>query len=113
MPPIYKVSPLADWRQARAAGCFEGSAHDRRDGFIHFSTAEQLPGTLARHYAGQHDLVLAAIDPDRLGAALRWEPARDGSLFPHLYGPLDMSAVVRELPLEIDDAGQHRLPEDL
>lgn len=107
---IYKIMPAAEWAAAKAAGVYEGSAHDRRDGFIHFSTAGQAAETAAKHFAGQADLVLLAIDPAPLGAALKWEPSRGGALFPHLYAPLPASAVVEahELPLGTD--GRHIFP---
>lgn len=90
---------------------YRGSADDLRDGFVHFSTAAQLPGTLARHYSGQADLKLIAVDADRLGAALRFEASRGGELFPHLYGDLDLGAVtgVHDIALRAD--GSHDLPE--
>ncbi len=90
---VFKIVHAAEWRSAEAAGIYPGSAKDRQDGFLHFSTAEQLMGTLTRHYADAHDLVLVAVDPAALGAALTYEPSRDGALFPHLYGPLLLSAV--------------------
>jgi uncharacterized protein (DUF952 family) len=110
---VYKVSTAAEWAEARRLGRYTGSADDQRDGFVHFSTAAQLPGTLARHFAGRPGLVLAAFDPARLGAALRWEPARDGSLFPHLYGDLDPSLAVSTITLALGPDGRHILPEGL
>jgi uncharacterized protein (DUF952 family) len=107
---IYKISPAALWRQAEQAGAFTGAPVDLADGFIHFSTSEQVVETAARHFAGASDLVLAAIDAAALGPALRYEPSRGGALFPHLYGPLPMSAVrwVKPLPL---GANGHAFPE--
>jgi uncharacterized protein (DUF952 family) len=107
---IYKISPAALWRQAEQAGAFSGAPVDIADGFIHFSTAAQVAETAARHFAGVSDLVLAAIDAAALGPALRYEPSRGGALFPHLYGPLPMSAVrwVKPLPL---GPGGHQFPE--
>ncbi len=104
MTTIYKISPRAAWRAAEAAGVFHGAPIDLSDGYIHFSAAHQVAETAAKHFRGQADLVLAAIDGERLGAALRWEPSRGGDLFPHLYGPLPMSAVtaVVDLPLAAD-----------
>lgn len=96
---IYKIFRAAEWAGAQEAGSFAGSADDRRDGFIHFSTAAQLAGTAAKHFAGESDLVLAEVDADALGAALRWEPSRGGQLFPHLYGELPLAAVTRTWPL--------------
>jgi uncharacterized protein (DUF952 family) len=91
---IYKVLRGAQWSEAQASGSFAGSPDDARDGFIHFSTAEQLEGTLERHFAGEQNLVVLEVDAAALGDALRWEPSRGGALFPHLYGELPMSAVL-------------------
>ena len=107
---IYKISPRALWREAERLGEFRGAPVDLADGFVHFSTAVQVVETAARHFAGQDDLVLAAIDAQALGEALRWEPSRGGDLFPHLYAALPLSAVkwTKDLPLGAD--GRHRLP---
>ncbi|MBX5460087.1 MAG: DUF952 domain-containing protein [Steroidobacteraceae bacterium] len=93
-----------EWEAALRAGTYAGSSQDLADGFIHFSTAEQLPGSARKHRAGQTGLVLLVVDPQALGAALRWEPSRNGALFPHLYGNLPLSAVraVHDLPLGAD-----------
>jgi len=91
---IYKILSVADWEAAQRAGRFEGSADDRRDGFIHFSDGEQVVGTAAKYFAGQSGLVLLTVDPAPLGS-LRWEKSRDDALFPHLYGPLELDAVAR------------------
>lgn len=101
---IYKISPEAPWRAAEAQGEFTGAPIDLADGFIHFSTAEQAVETAAKHFAGQGDLVIAAIDAEALGPALKYEVSRGGALFPHLYGTLPMSAVrwTRPLPLGPD-----------
>jgi uncharacterized protein (DUF952 family) len=105
--PIYKILSVADWEAAQRAGRFEGSADDRRDGFIHFSDGETVIGTARKYFAGQSDLMLLAVDPARL-ADLRWEQSRDDALFPHLYGSLQLDAVTRadRLPdgLPVEDA---------
>jgi uncharacterized protein (DUF952 family) len=113
MQLIYHMCRRMEWEAARAAGAYAGSSQDVRDGFIHFSTAEQLPESARRHRAGQTDLVLLAVDPTLLGDALRWEPSRGGALFPHLYGTLSVTAVrwARDLPLGTD--GLHLLPAGL
>ena len=85
---IYKIVPRALWEEAVASGVFAGSAVDRADGFIHFSTGAQLDETAARHFRGMNDLLLVAVEGDALGDALKWEPSRGGELFPHLYGTL-------------------------
>jgi uncharacterized protein (DUF952 family) len=101
---IYKILPGADWQAAHEAGRFEGSAVDRQDGFIHFSTATQAQETARRHFAGQAGLVVLEVEADDLGEALRWEPSRGGDLFPHLYGALNAEQVryVTEAPLDAD-----------
>jgi uncharacterized protein (DUF952 family) len=100
---IYKILPRAEWEKTGDA--YTGSADDKRDGFIHFSTREQLPGTLAKHYAGQDDLVLLAVETKLLGAALKWEHARGRNAdFPHLYAPLLKSHILWARPIA-DDAG--------
>jgi uncharacterized protein (DUF952 family) len=110
---IYKISPAAAWRAAEAAGTFTGAPVDLADGFIHFSAPHQVRETAAKHFRGQADLVLAAIAVADLGDKLVWEPSRGGDLFPHLYGPLPMSAVRSVTPLPLDDTGAHILPDNL
>lgn len=107
---IYKICPAALWRQAQQDGIFRGAPVDLADGFIHFSTAAQAGETAARHFAGQGDLLLIAVDTERLGGALKWEPARGGALFPHLYAPLDPAQVVSVVPLPLGDDGTHVFP---
>lgn len=107
---IYHMCRRAEWQAAQAAGAYAGSSQDAADGFIHFSTAAQVVESAARHRAGQSGLVLLAVRADVLGDALKWEPARGGQMFPHLYGTLPPGAVawVRDLPL--DDSGHHVFP---
>jgi uncharacterized protein (DUF952 family) len=88
---VYKICPRAEWEAALAEGVYHGSEVDRRDGFIHFSSEAQVGETLRRHFAGQRDLLLVAVDSGALGPALRFETSRGGELFPHLYGPLPVS----------------------
>jgi uncharacterized protein (DUF952 family) len=110
-PTIYKIVSAPEWREAEAAGRFEGSAVDRQDGFIHFSSGSQVRETASRHFAGGRDLMLVAVDPAAL--PIRWEPSRGGALFPHLYAPLPLAAVAWSCPLELGADGQHRFPPDL
>jgi len=113
MPPaVYKICDVALWRAAERAGAFHGAPIDIADGYIHFSTAAQVAETAARHFAGVSGLVLVAVDADALGAALRFEPSRGGALFPHLYGPLPMAAVLWAKPLPLGTQG-HEFPEPL
>jgi uncharacterized protein (DUF952 family) len=107
---IYKICPAALWRDAEHDGVLRGAPVDLADGYIHFSTGAQVADTAARHFAGQDDLVLVAVDADALGDALKWEPSRGGALFPHLYGDLPLTAVmsIHELPRDRD--GKHCFP---
>ena len=107
---IYKICPAALWRAAERDGVFKGSGIDLSDGFIHFSTAEQAEETAAKHFVGQTDLLLIAVDAARLGERLKWEPSRGGALFPHLYGDLMLSAVTRVEPLPLGADGRHVFP---
>ena len=107
MTTIYKIVAADEWTKAEETGVFAGAAVDRADAFIHFSTAEQALETAAKWFAGQDNLTLAAIDAEALGGDLRWEPSRGGALFPHLYGPLPMSAVVWSRPLNLGPDGRH------
>jgi len=106
---IFKIVPRAEWEAAGAA--YHGSAHDKADGFLHFSTAPQLAETLRLYYAGQDDLLLIAVEADRLGAALTWEhaPSR-GEDFPHLFAPLPRAAVLWTRPLARGADGAFILP---
>lgn len=111
MATIYKICPAASWREAEAEGRFRGSGADHDDGYIHFSTGSQVTETAARHFSGMDDLMLIAVDTERLGAALKWEPARSGEFFPHLYASLTLDAVLWARPLPRGADGQHRFPD--
>lgn len=108
---IYHMCRRDEWRAAASAGSYAGSSQDRADGFIHFSTADQIVESAARHRAGQDGLVLLTVEAGALGDALKWEESRGGVLFPHLYGALPVPAVTRvdELPLGPD--GKHIFPD--
>jgi len=109
---IYTLVRRTDWTAAERDGAYHGSADDRRDGFLHFSTAAQLRATAAKHRRGETDLLIVEADAPALGDALRFEPAgtRPG-LFPHLYGPLPIAAVLRVLELPLGPDGLHVFPE--
>lgn len=107
---IYHLARRKDWGAAAAEGVYSGTADDARDGFIHFSTADQVAESAARHRRGEEDLLLVAVDGDSLGAALRWETSRGGALFPHLYSALPYTAVLWTKPLPLGDDGLHRFP---
>ena len=109
MTLIYKITPRGPWQEAERRRRYRGSPVDREDGFIHFSTESQVAETAAKHFAGQADLLLVAVDAEALGEKLKWETSRGGALFPHLYGSLPLTAVrwVRAMPLE---GTEHKLP---
>jgi uncharacterized protein (DUF952 family) len=108
---IYKICSQAAWREAERLGTFAGAGIDLRDGYIHFSTAAQLRETADRHFSGVADLVLVAVDEQALGPNLKWESARGGDLFPHLYGALDPAAARWVKPLPLSAEGQHVFPD--
>ena len=107
---VFKIFRRAEWDALCAAGHSDGAPVDREDGFIHLSTAAQVVETAARHFAGESDLVLVALDTAGLGADLRWEPSRGGQLFPHLYRPLRRDDVAWDKSLPLGAAG-HIFPE--
>jgi uncharacterized protein (DUF952 family) len=107
MDLIYKIAPAALWRKAQNKGRFDGAPADIADGYIHFSTADQVKANAARYFEGQDDLLLIAVDAIRLGEALRFEPSRGGALFPHLYADLPLDAVVFAKPLPLLPDGTH------
>jgi uncharacterized protein (DUF952 family) len=107
---IYKICDAAAWHAAERAGEFTGAPVDLADGYIHFSTADQVAETAEKHFAGQRDLVLVAVDADALGATLKWEPSRGGALFPHLYGTLPLRAARWIKPLPLGPDGRHVFP---
>lgn len=108
---IYKIFRAPEWAALVAAGQSAGAPVDLADGFIHFSTAAQLAATAGKHFAGADGLILAAVEADRLGPALKWEPARGGALFPHLYRALDLGEIAWHAPLPLGPDGRHLLPE--
>ena len=105
---VYKVVSQAEWTQAERDGVFRGAEIDHRDGYIHLSSAEHLEKTVALYFAERDDLVLVALEADRLGAALKWEPSRGGALFPHLYATLPLDFVAWSKPFSSGDAGALR-----
>ena len=107
---IFKIVLATEWREAQAVGMYAGSTKDRADGFLHFSTQEQLQGTLNRYYANANDLILVAVDANGLGGALKYEPSTAGALYPHLYRSLPLSAVIWARPIARGKTGEFHLP---
>ena len=106
---IYKICSVHLWQQAKKAGQFTGAPVDIEDGFIHFSTADQMKETAEKHFHGQTDLQLLQVDVTDLNIV--WEASRGGQLFPHLYDVLPLSAVVRVWDLQLDENHKHLFPE--
>jgi len=110
-PPLaYKVLTGDQMRALEHDSTFAGAPVDLADGYIHLSTAAQLDETVAKHFAGQDGLHIAAVDLTVLGDAVRWEPSRGGDFFPHIYAPLPLAAVVAYGPLERGEDGKVNLP---
>lgn len=109
---IFKIFRADEWAELQATGVTDGAPVDVADGFVHFSTAEQVAETAAKHFAAEDGLTLLALESESLGAALKWEPSRGGALFPHLYRPLKIEDIAWHLPLPLVD-GAHQFPEGM
>lgn len=109
---IYKIFRADEWQSYQDAGETDGAPIDVTDGYIHFSTADQVAETAAKHFANEDGLMIVAFDTEALGDTLRWEPSRGGALFPHLYRKLDATDVVWAKPYPLGDTG-HELPADV
>ncbi len=107
MTLIYKIVPRQLWQQAKHIGLFTGATVDLVDGFIHLSAAGQVEETAAKHFAGQHELLLVAVEAEDLGDDLRWEASRGGASFPHLYAPLRVDSARSVEPLPVGADGRH------
>jgi uncharacterized protein (DUF952 family) len=99
---IYHIAEAADWEQAQRDGQYTMSTRGRtlaEEGFIHASTAEQVPLVAGAYYRGVPDLVLLVIDAERVRPELRYEhvPGQPDP-YPHIYGPLNLDAVVEVRP---------------
>ena len=106
---IYKIINADELKEAKSLGTYSGSSKDIQDGYIHFSGEEQVEGTLKKYYNNQKDLVLLKVKTLKLDHLI-WEQASDGNMFPHLYSPLDLSNVVEEYEISLQDDGNHKLP---
>ena len=106
---IYKILRAPEWEALKSDRETRGAPIDLRDGFIHFSTAEQVAETATRHFAGIDGLILAAVGVDGLADALKWQPSRGGALFPHLFRSLRLDEILWAKPLTLGPDG-HRFP---
>ena len=108
---IYKIINKNEWQKVKDATPYPGSKKDIEDGYIHFSSEEQVKGTLKKYYSNQTDLILLKVNTLKLDNLI-WEQASDGNMFPHLYSSLDLSNVVEELEIILDEEGNHNLPDN-
>ena len=108
---IYKIIDKTEWQRAKDKGSYLGSSKDTKDGYIHFSDLEQVKGTLKKFFINQKNLILLKIDTLNLDHLI-WEQASDGNMFPHLYSSLDLSNVVDEFEITLNDNGIHELPDN-
>ena len=106
---VYKICSKFEWLEYKKKGQLTGSKKDLEDGYIHFSGEDQVESTLKKFYTNQKDLILLKVDTLKLDHLL-WEQASDGNMFPHLYSALDMSNVVDEFEITLNDDGSHNLP---
>lgn len=107
---VFKICDQKLWSDVEKAGIFNGAEIDLADGFIHFSTFDQVASTLAKHFSGRTDLLLIAVDAEALGEKIVYEEARGGIMFPHLYQPLSLDNVLWAKPIETGENGQHIVP---
>ena len=103
MTIIYKIFRNDEYADFLSAGVTDGAPIDVADGYIHFSTADQVEETVAKHFAGEDGLKLLGLDAEKLGDTLKWEPSRGGALFPHLYRTLRTEDVLFEHDLPLVD----------
>ena len=107
---IFKIIDKEEWQKVKESGTYLGSSKDIQDGFIHFSGEEQIQGTLKKYYLNQKDLILLKVDTLKLDHLI-WEQASDGNMFPHLYSKLEISNVVDEFEISLNEEGNHKLPD--
>ena len=111
--PIFHVALEADWLAAQAAGDYRTSTRGRtleQEGFIHAGRREQVLPVLERFYDDAGPLLLLTVDPDRLSSPVRDDEVAPGEVYPHVYGPIDLAAVVSADPVERGPDGTWVLP---
>lgn len=112
MSRIYHVCRADEWEAALNFGFYSGSSQDIADGFIHFSSKDQVRQSVMKHRAGQDHLVMLCVDQNALGESLKWEASKKGELFPHVYGKVPLSAVRDVYPLQLSPDEEHIFPSD-
>jgi uncharacterized protein (DUF952 family) len=109
---IYKIIDIDEWKKTKENSYYSGSKKDLENGYIHFSSEEQVRGTLKKFYTNQKNLFLLKVDTVKLDHLL-WEQASDGNMFPHLYSSLDITNVIDEFEIGLREDGSHVLPVNL
>ena len=109
---IYKIIDNVELEKAKLSGEYLGSSKDIQDGYIHFSGQDQVASTLKKYYSGIENLILLKVETLNLDH-LVWEQASDGNMFPHLYSKLDLSSVIEEIEISLNENGNHKLPKNL
>ena len=116
---IYHITSRTAWLKARERGDYRAESLET-EGFIHCSTDEQVVPVAEKFYGGQSDLLLLVIEPELLSSDLKWEPPSggappagvpEGDLFPHIYGPINLDAIVQVFDLQADPDGKYKFPE--
>lgn len=110
---VYKIARKSEWDEIGKTGSFTGSADDRRDGFIHLSSADQVLTTCDKYFSDENNLLLVALETERLGASLKWEMSRGGEKFPHLYAALPIAWVHSVVPIRRGDDGRPIFPPEI
>ena len=108
---IFKIIDFDQWQNVKQSGTYLGSSKDKEDGYIHFSGEDQVKGTLEKYYSKQDNLVLLKVETLKLDHLI-WEQASDGNMFPHLYSSLDLTNVVDEFKITLNNNGNHKLPDN-
>tara|TARA_B110000003_G_scaffold122362_1_gene124740 strand:- start:435 stop:779 length:345 start_codon:yes stop_codon:yes gene_type:complete len=108
---IFKIIDVKEWRKVKQSVTYLGSSKDIEDGYIHFSGQDQVKGTLEKYYSKQENLILLKVETLKLDHLI-WEQASDGNMFPHLYSSLDLSNVVDEFEIILNEDGNHKLPDN-
>ena len=106
---IFKIIDFDQWQNVKQSGTYLGSSKDKEDGYIHFSGEDQVKGTLEKYYSKQENLVLLKVETLKLDHLI-WEQASDGNMFPHLYSSLNVSSIINEFEIVLEEDGNHRLP---
>ena len=109
---VYKICTNEEWKEAKKKGKYEGSQKDKKDGFIHFSDKEQLKETFNKFFFKKKNLTLLKINALKL-ENLIYEQISDGNMFPHLYGPLEISNVIAEYKIDLNENGSHNIPSEI